>query len=576
MLSFGGNYDIFMRLQLIILVCILLGFSLSGSAMLLDHDSLLYIIEEHEDDSIEAKALLNLAMDISKEYPDSAFLYLEDAGLIASELRNNHLLARVHMEKGLIFENMNELADALENYYEVKKLIESDEDFKQDSTMMKGYLRLLNQMGILYFTINKFENALQYLHEIPDIIDSYEGEMDKDFFRNTYLKAYINIGAVSIRVKKYNEAEINFTKALSFLDDDDLISYAVILNNLGIVAKEKQEYDKAFDYHQRALSIREEAENQLGMAQSYNNIAATYFASGDKNKAGIYFNKALEISHKESLLTSAVMALDYLMQISEARNEYKKAFDYQAELTEYNDSLFNQEKMRTIAQLEMQDKFDMRLRESKFKQEKIDAEQKRKEMVYILLTAASLLGILILFLIYSLQRSKMRRHALESNKNALEVKSLELEKINLERELEFRNKELATNVMYMARTSEFITHISEKLLKSKMYFTKDNQEVIKKIISELQTYIDQDTWTEFEVRFQQVHNEFYTKINELHPDLTANEKKLCAFLRLNMTTKEISAITYQSVNSIIVARSRLRKKLGIERDENLVSYLESL
>lgn len=571
-----GNYFSVMRINALLLICFLLGFPILGNALELDHDSLLYIIEEHEDDSIEAKALLYLALDISKEYPDSAFLYLEDAGLIASELSNNHLLAKVHMEKGFLLENMNELAEALENYFIVKNLIESEENFKQDSNSMKEYLRLLNQIGVLYFKINKFEESLEYLHKVPVIIEGYEGNKDAAYFRNTYLKTYINIGAVSIRIKKYNEAEINFTKALSYLDDDDMISYAVILNNLGIVAKEKQEYTKAFDYHQRALSIREEAENQLGMTQSYNNIAATYFASGDINMAEIYFKKAFEISKEEGLLTSAVMALDYLMQISEARKEYKKAFDYQKELTHYNDSLYSQEKMRTIAQIEMQDKFDMRLRESRFKQEKIDAEQKRKEMVYILLTAASLLGILILFLIYSLQRSKMRRHALESNKNALEVKSLELEKINLERELEFRNKELATNVMYMARTSEFITHISEKLLKSKMYFTKENQEVIKKIISELQTYIDQDTWTEFEVRFQQVHNEFYTKINELHPDLTANEKKLCAFLRLNMTTKEISAITYQSVNSIIVARSRLRKKLGIERDENLVSYLESL
>jgi DNA-binding CsgD family transcriptional regulator len=226
--------------------------------------------------------------------------------------------------------------------------------------------------------------------------------------------------------------------------------------------------------------------------------------------------------------------------------------------------------------MEMQDKFDARVREAQYKQEKLESEQRRKETIYFFLTTGSLLGILILVLIYFLQRGKMKRQSLEGRKNNLELEKVNLEKVNLERELEFRTKELATNVMYMARTSEFITRISEKLLKSKMYFTKENQEVINRIITELQSYVDQDTWSEFEIRFQQVHNEFYTKLNESHPDLTANEKKLCAFLRLNMTTKEISAITYQSVNSIIVARSRLRKKLGIERDENLVSYLENL
>jgi DNA-binding CsgD family transcriptional regulator len=130
--------------------------------------------------------------------------------------------------------------------------------------------------------------------------------------------------------------------------------------------------------------------------------------------------------------------------------------------------------------------------------------------------------------------------------------------------------------MYLARTNEFISALSEKLLKNKLSFKKENQQLINDLIRDLQSFADKDTWKEFELRFQEVHSDFYNKLNEQFPDLTSNEKKLCAFLRLNMTTKEISAITYQSVNSITVARSRLRKKLDIDKDENLISYLESL
>jgi DNA-binding CsgD family transcriptional regulator len=62
-----------------------------------------------------------------------------------------------------------------------------------------------------------------------------------------------------------------------------------------------------------------------------------------------------------------------------------------------------------------------------------------------------------------------------------------------------------------------------------------------------------------------------------YPDLTPNEKKICAFLRLNMSTKDIAAITHQSVHSLNVARTRLRKKLGIDgTDENLVNFLNRL
>ncbi len=85
---------------------------------------------------------------------------------------------------------------------------------------------------------------------------------------------------------------------------------------------------------------------------------------------------------------------------------------------------------------------------------------------------------------------------------------------------------------------------------------------------------DSDTWEEFEAHFTHVHTDFYRRLNDLFPNLSANEKKLCAFLRLNMSTKDIAAITYQSVNSITVARSRLRKKLNIEgEDVNLVNFL---
>ncbi|MCK5338203.1 MAG: tetratricopeptide repeat protein [Bacteroidales bacterium] len=553
---------------------LLLSGILKGST--LDHDSLLYILEEHQDDSIAAQALIDFAGDIIDDFPDSAFLYLEDAEEIAEDINNTYLLAVIHAQEGLIFDKMNEYADALEQYFQAKKDIESDQDFRQDSASRMIYLQVLNQLGVLYFKIDKFDEAREYLKSVILFMQENGMEPNNETCINKYLRTYINLGAVNIRQRKFTEAEINYTKALTLLDESDVVSYAVILNNLGIIAKEQEEYDKAFDYHRRALKIREEEQNYHGIAQSYNNLGATYFISGDMESARIYVEKSLKISLENNYLPSAVISLEYLKQIYEGRKDFEKAFAYQAQFLAINDSLMNQEKLRAISQLEMQDKFDTRVRESQHRQEKTEAEQRKKEIIYLLITAASVLGILILVLIYFLQRSKMKRQMLETRKNNLEVKGLELENINLERELEFRTKELTTNVMYMARTSEFITRISEKLLRSKMYFTQDNQEVINKVITELQSYIDQDTWAEFEIRFQQVHNDFYTKLNELHPDLTANEKKLCAFLRLNMTTKEISAITYQSVNSIIVARSRLRKKLGIDRDENLVSYLENL
>jgi len=146
----------------------------------------------------------------------------------------------------------------------------------------------------------------------------------------------------------------------------------------------------------------------------------------------------------------------------------------------------------------------------------------------------------------------------------------------LNSELEYKNKELTTNVMYLLRKNELILMVTDKLKKAKLSFKLENRKLVEDVIHDLESASKGDIWKEFELRFQEVHSDFYKKLNEMYPDLSPNELKLCAFLRLNMSTKDIAAITFLSVNSINIARHRLRKRLNIEQDENLITYLSSL
>lgn len=171
---------------------------------------------------------------------------------------------------------------------------------------------------------------------------------------------------------------------------------------------------------------------------------------------------------------------------------------------------------------------------------------------------------------FFLQRARAR-------KSELEQTQLKLEKATLENNLATRDKELATNIMYLLNKNELINSISEKLLDIKNRLTPDAQPAIHKVILDMQSNLQPELWKEFEFRFQQVHEQFYNTLNERFPDLTPSERRLCAFLKLNMTTKEISAITHQNAKSIDVARTRLRKKLNLTgTDHNLVSFLLQL
>ena len=94
------------------------------------------------------------------------------------------------------------------------------------------------------------------------------------------------------------------------------------------------------------------------------------------------------------------------------------------------------------------------------------------------------------------------------------------------------------------------------------------------IIRDLKGKYHENVIAEFEYRFQNVHDKFYDYLSEDFPALTSNDLRLCAFLKMNLNTKDIASITHQTTNTVEVARTRLRKKLNIDHlDTDLALFL---
>ena len=83
-------------------------------------------------------------------------------------------------------------------------------------------------------------------------------------------------------------------------------------------------------------------------------------------------------------------------------------------------------------------------------------------------------------------------------------------------------------------------------------------------------------WENFTKHFDKVHSDFVKRLKEVHPNLTGNELKLCTYLRMNLSTKEIAQLMNISVRGVEISRYRLRKKLGIASEVNLFDYLLTL
>lgn len=209
----------------------------------------------------------------------------------------------------------------------------------------------------------------------------------------------------------------------------------------------------------------------------------------------------------------------------------------------------------------------------------------------------AILGYIALALLLLRWRSKQqrkvyrekeaKRKAAEKEKIAAkeaQLKEIEKEKNNaisslkekqMATELRHVNNLLAASTMNLVVKNEFIETIKAEVeeIRSKGK-NVETRHALDKIIKEIDSSLRlQEDWEQFEFHFDQVHGDFLTRLRSEHPNLTPNEQKLCAMLRLNLSTKEIAHLMSISQRGVEVARYRLRKKLDLEKGQNLAKFI---
>ena len=156
----------------------------------------------------------------------------------------------------------------------------------------------------------------------------------------------------------------------------------------------------------------------------------------------------------------------------------------------------------------------------------------------------------------------------------LELKELEssqtIIKLNNEKlrnDIENKNRELAISTMNIIKKNEFLNSIKTELIKSDV---NKNSSVVKIIDKNLN---NTDDWKMFQEAFNNADKNFLKKVKDRHVSLTPNDLRLCAYLRLNLSSKEIAPLFNISPRSVEVKRYRLRKKMDLPHDSNLTNYI---
>jgi ligand-binding sensor domain-containing protein/DNA-binding CsgD family transcriptional regulator len=209
------------------------------------------------------------------------------------------------------------------------------------------------------------------------------------------------------------------------------------------------------------------------------------------------------------------------------------------------------------------------------------------QTVWAYLVYLSIAG-LALYYAYKLQQRRLERyqkrheeeqqrlsylHSLELDRN--EKKIIALKNENLESELNYKNKELATITMHLVDRGRLLLNIKEELNnRIKKLNAPDliyQFRSVFKLLSD--TEKNDDDWKNFAIYFDEVHNNFLSTVKAKFPCLSSTDLKLCAYLRLNLTSKEIAQLLNISLKGVEISRYRVRKKLQLSTDINLYDFL---
>jgi DNA-binding CsgD family transcriptional regulator len=216
---------------------------------------------------------------------------------------------------------------------------------------------------------------------------------------------------------------------------------------------------------------------------------------------------------------------------------------------------------------------------------------------YLTWWAKLIYGVLILVAIYQAYRFQHRRHhrimqrqqqqheeeqqtiryqhELEKTRAATEI--IELRNEKLEADLNFKNAELAASAMHLVKKGELLGRIKPALTHIAKSLESQQAAELKKLLKALDEDDNMDKeWDSFSRHFDKVHSDFLTALKAKHPGISASELKLSAYLRMNLSSKEIAQLMNISVRGVEISRYRLRKKLELTKDEGLFDYLSSI
>lgn len=502
---------------------------------------------------------------------NESIVYGNEALQLAQELGYSEGIAMSKRVLGVAYWTLGQLKLALENLTTAQSTYESVDDDE-------GAANCLMNTGMVYSDIGDYDKAIAI----------YDRSIEK--FTQLNLKSRIattfnKIGSALIQKNQLSEAKKYLTDALNMHSEDDFFyGMAEAHNGLGKIFILDGELEQA-DYHLRkAIDLGKIVNDEDGRIGNIIQFGKLQRLRRDYLDSEEHLLEALERAKEKQLRKYVLEAYEELKLLKKDQGKLAESITYYEAGITLKDSIYNTEKSKQIAALEFGNELVDKEKEIALLQEK---ERTNSIIKWSFGIGALCLGI-IGFLILKNQKQKRarkrefykRKQELLASKEELAKTALEnahLKQKELKQQIDFKNKELTSYTLNFAQKNELLQELQDKIAMAKNTTPAEQAKLLDELSRNIRQSVNIDRdWGDFKRHFEDVHIDFNKNLKAKHPDLSANDLKICSLTRLNLNVKETASMLGISPESAKTARYRLRKKLDLQPEDELLSYFLEL
>lgn len=505
-----------------------------------------------------------------------ALEYYQKAIQIFENLSNKQGISSTLNNIGIILRIQGNYPPALEHFQKALKINTELGDTKGIASVQTSIGNVYWKLGDNPLALEYYENALKINRDIGD--------------KQSTTINLINIGNIFWKQDSLSVALEYYQNALEIAEEIEnrrVISYC--LNNIGFIYRKQGKYSQTLEYYHRGLKIMEEIGVKTGMCEIYSNIVQVYLKTNNYYKALDYANKSLEIANKNGLLDNQKMIYEQLSEIYAALKIYEKAYENHVLFKEFNDSIFNENNIKKITNLENQYEFDKEKQSIELKQQKKDAisfeKAKRQKIARnSFIGGFILMLILALVVLRSFLQKRNANRILASQKKEIEDQN-GLIKINTKMIIQFEHDKHKLEIVNNKKDLELLNLNNQLKIKMKNDLIEDLQNIkkcktdkdssIQSVINKLKHQVDEEAKIDLlQNNINEIGSDFNERIKQQFPDLSKSEIELLSFIKLKLSNKQIAIQRNTSPNTINVAMHRLKLKYNFDSTTDLKIYIE--